>query len=391
MNPPEADASMRAARRRARWLPGGGVPLTRGMIACDATRFAITIAGVGMAVVLMLFLVALYNGVRTESNGWVASRPVDAWVAQMNTTNFIKASSFVPASLVDSLREEPGVAEVTPLLRVITLFESGPRHATAVVIGLDPGSAAGRPDVIAGTSRPETGGMILDGALAHRLGVHLGDSLDLEGHRFHVTGISRGTNSVLTQFAFVTIDEARELLPIRGIASYFLIRAAPGVRAEELIGRLRARSPHVAVLPQAIFAENNMEELRGGLVPILATVAVLGGIVAVAVLTLLLYGSVLERREDYALLKALGASSGVVARVVLAQAMTAVCGGLIVGTLVYAIVAALAARLVPAVPLSLAVEAAALVAAGAFVTGALGALVPLRRIARIHPAEVFRA
>jgi putative ABC transport system permease protein len=163
------------------------------------------------------------------------------------------------------------------------------------------------------------------------------------------------------------------------------------VRAEELIGRLRARSPHVAVLPQAIFAENNMEELRGGLVPILATVAVLGGIVAVAVLTLLLYGSVLERREDYALLKALGASSGVVARVVLAQAMTAVCGGLIVGTLVYAIVAALAARLVPAVPLSLAVEAAALVAAGAFVTGALGALVPLRRIARIHPAEVFRA
>jgi putative ABC transport system permease protein len=100
---------------------------------------------------------------------------------------------------------------------------------------------------------------------------------------------------------------------------------------------------------------------------------------------------VLERREDYALLKALGASSGVVARVVLAQAMTAVCGGLIVGTLVYAIVAALAARLVPAVPLSLAVEAAALVAAGAFVTGALGALVPLRRIARIHPAEVFRA
>ena len=138
--------------------------------------------------------------------------------------------------------------------------------------------------------------------------------------------------------------------------SYFLIRAVPGVRAEDLIGRLRARSLHVAVLPQAIFAENNMEELRGGLVPILATVAVLGGIVAVAVLTLLLYGSVLERREDYALLKALGASSGVVARVVLAQAMTAVCGGLIVGTLVYAIAAALAARLVArgAAPLAVA-------------------------------------
>ena len=29
MNPPEADGSMRTAPRRARWLPGGGVPLTR--------------------------------------------------------------------------------------------------------------------------------------------------------------------------------------------------------------------------------------------------------------------------------------------------------------------------------------------------------------------------
>lgn len=373
------------------WRPGGGVPLARRLVARDAARFAITIAGVGMAVVLMLFLLALYNGVRTEANGWVASRRVDAWVAQAHTTNFIKASSFLRSTVADSLRAVPGVAEATPLLRLITLLEAGPRSATAIVVGLDPASTAGLPDIVEGASRLDSGGIILDGALAHRLGIRLGDTLVVEGRHFGVSALSRGTNSVLTQLAFITLDDARALLGFPGVASYVLVRAAPGVPPAALIEALRARTPQVAVLAQATFAENNMDEMRGGLIPILTTVAVLGAIVAVAVLTLLLYGSVLERREDYALLKAIGAPSRVIAWVMLGQALAAVCGGLAFGSLVYAIAVPVAARLVPVVPLALSPIAAVMVTAGALVTGALGALAPLARIARIHPAEVFRA
>ncbi|MBL0170924.1 MAG: ABC transporter permease [Gemmatimonadaceae bacterium] len=373
------------------WRPGGGVPLTRRMVVRDAARFAITIGGVGMTVVLMLFLLALYDGVRTEANGWVASRPIDAWVAQMNTTNFIKASSFLPTAVGDTLQAETGVLEVSPLLRVITLLDVGAQRVTAIVIGLEPGSALGRPDVVKGSPSVRGGGIVLDWALSRRMKVGIDDTLVIQGHTFRVTGLSRGTNSVLTQFAFVTYDDARTLLGLTNVASYFLVRAAPGMQKDTLIARLRARLPKAAVLSQATFAENNMDEMRGGLLPILSTVAVLGSIVAVAVLTLLLYGSVLERREDYALLKAIGAPSRVLGRVMLGQALAAVCGGMMVGGMVYAIAVPMAEALAPAVPLSLSARNAMLVAAGALVTGAFGALLPLGRIARIHPAEVFRA
>jgi putative ABC transport system permease protein len=361
------------------------------MIQREGTRFAITIAGVGMAIVLMLFLLALFDGVRTEANGWVASRPIDAWVATTNTTNFIKASSFLPGRLLDSLREEPGVAEVTPLLRLITLLDTGPKQYTAIVVGIDPASAAGRPDVLEGTSKLESNGIILDWALARRMHVRLNDSLTILTRTFHVTGISHGTNSVLTQYAFVTIDDANTLLGFPEVVSYYLVRAAPGMPAPELIQRLRDRDLHVAVLSQDTFAANNMDEMRGGLIPILSAVAVLGGIVAVAVLTLLLYGSVLERREDYALLKAIGAPSRTLAAIMFRQALAAVSGGLVVGVIAYLVAVPIAAALAPAVPLALSIRTVVVVASGALVTGALGALLPLVRVARILPAEVFRA
>ncbi|MEO6446107.1 MAG: ABC transporter permease [Gemmatimonadaceae bacterium] len=361
------------------------------MVARDAVRFAITTGGVGMAVVLMFFLLALYRGVRIESNGWVSSRPAAVWIAQVNTTNFIKASSFLPAAVADAAREQPGVAEAMPLLRLITLLETGQRHLTAIVVGIDSASTLGQPEVVEGTSQLSPGDIILDGALSRRLGAKPGDTLRIEGRPFRVTGISRGTNSVLTQFAFITFEDASSLLGFPGVASYVLVRALPGTNADTLATTLRASIPKVAVLTQLDFADNNMDELRGGLLPILATVAVLGGIVAVAVLTLLLYGSVLERREDYALLKAIGAPSRVLATVMMGQAFAVVSGGVIVGLGVYAIAVPVAARLAPAVPLALSAGTVIVVSACAFVTGVIGTLLPLGRIARIHPAEVFRA
>jgi putative ABC transport system permease protein len=100
---------------------------------------------------------------------------------------------------------------------------------------------------------------------------------------------------------------------------------------------------------------------------------------------------VLERREDYALLRAMGASSATLRRVVLGQAAAAVVGGLIVGPLAYLAAVPVVATLAPAVPVALSPLPVAAVAVGAFVIGGIGSLLPLRRVQRIDPGEVFRA
>ncbi len=371
--------------------PARRVPLGRRLIAHDRLRFAITITGVGFAVVLMLFLLALYHGVRIESNGYIASRPSHAWVTQDNTTNFIKSSSFLRTAAAESLRADPMVAEVTPLLRLITTIRIGAEVTTAIVLGIDPRSSLPTPEVVAGTAQLHQGEIVMDQALVRSYGAHIGDTLQVQGRPFTLVGLSRGTNAVLTQLAFVPIDDAGTLLGFRGVASFLLVRAAPGMAADTLADHLRGKVQHTNVFTQYEFAENNMRELRGGLLPILASVALLGGVVGLSVLTLLLYGSVLERREEYALLKAIGAPDGFLARLILVQSLGAVIGGVLVGTLIYTVGAPLVLRAVPVMVLTLGAPAFALVSAGAVVVGCIGALVPLRRVARIYPAELFRA
>ena len=369
----------------------GGVPLTRRMIAFDRLRFLITIAGIACAVVLILFLLSLYHGTRVESNGYIADRPAQAWVTQDNTTNFIKSSSFLRASGGDSLRRLPSVAEVSPILRLITMVDIGRTRTTAIVLGIDAASSLARPRVVDGRDSVGRGEVILDRALAARYGARVGDSLQVQGRPFRLVGVSRGTNAVLTQLAFIPLDDARDLLGFRDIASFLLVRAAPSVTPAALAQALQGRLPHTNVFTQEAFAENNMEALRGGLLPILETVAALGIAVALAVLSLLLYGAVLERRESYAVLKAIGASDTYLARLVVLQALSAVGGGLLAGIAMYAVAVPVATHLVPVMALSLPLASLAWVALAVVVMGGAAAVLPLRRVARIHPAELFRA
>lgn len=368
-----------------------GVPLVRRLVLDEAGRFLLTIAGVAMAVVLLCGVLALDSGVRREANSWVAERPISAWVAQGRTTNFIKASSFLPATTLDRVRAVPGVAEATPLLRLITELTHDDHRVTAIIIGLDHASTAGRPAVTAGTGDPGRDGIVLDRALAHRLRARVGDTIRLEDHPLRVTGLARGTNAVLTQYAFIDLAQAEHLLPFPGIISYLLVRGDPALRPDTLASRLRAAAPELSVLTQQDFAAYNVEELRGGIVPILVAVAILGSVVAAMVLALLLYGAVLERREDYALLKALGAPTQALVRVVVGQALAAVGGGLLSGFVLFRALEALAARVAPAVPLHLPMPLGGVVVLGALVVGLAASLIPLARVARIHPAEVFRA
>ena len=367
------------------------LPLGRRLVTYDRLHFGITVAGVAFSVLLMLFLLALYEGVRVESNGYIASRPADAWLAQENTTNFIKASSVMPASVVDAIAAYPGVAEAMPLLRLITQLSLGERGATAIVIGIDPHSSLGPPQLVQGSPLQGRGETVLDRALAQRIGARPGDRLLIQGHAFRVTGLCAGTNMILTQMAFVSYADAQQLLGVSGTTSYVLLRASAGSTGGRLVALYDRLLPHTHLLTQREFADNNMQELSDGLLPLLATVAILGAGIALSVLTLLLYSAILERRECYALLKAIGAPRTFLYRLILQQSLAAVSSGVALGMAAYAVCAPITRHVVPVIVLSLSPAAIGMVTAMALLVGVTGALVPLQRVSRIYPAELFRA
>jgi putative ABC transport system permease protein len=367
-----------------------GVPLVRRLLRHDRVRFALTAGGVGLTVALMLLLFSLYEGVRREANGYVATRAADAWVCHRNSTNLVRSSSYMVANVADELRRTPGVARVSPVLRVIASTRIGGRSATFFILGIDPAEPATAPRTVAGSALPGPGELVLDRAFAAKHGLRPGDTLRVQDRTFRVAGLSTGTNAVITQFGFATLADAQQLLGFQGIVSFWLVEGAPGTDPARLVEALRAAHPRLNVFSAGDFARNNLEELRTGLLPLVASVAVFGTLVGAALLTLLLYGSVRERRTDYALLEAIGAGHGFVEAIVLRQAAAAAVAGLLAGALVAAAAGPLIRLFAPEVVFAVRPWIALTVTGLTGALGLLAAWLPVRGLRRIYPAEAFR-
>jgi putative ABC transport system permease protein len=367
------------------------IPMARRMVARDRVRFSVSVAGAGFTTLLLLFLLGTYEGVQREANGYVSTRPADVWVCQSNSNNLMRSTSLVGAAVGEEIGRLDGVAGITPLLRTIATARIRDRSVTFFILGIDPDSDASAPVIIAGSGRLQPGEIILDRALAAKHGIRPGDSIQVQDRTFRVAGISSGTNAVLTQFAFATLEDAASLLGLAGVVSFWLVSSGEGESAGALAQTIRDRFPGLNAFTRDEFVRNNLDEMRTGLLPILATLATLGFMTGGAVLTLLLYGGVLERRPDYALLKAIGASHRFLVLVVARQSLLAVMGGLVFGTLAYALAAPLLRRLVPETALAISPTIAATVGLTALLMGLIGSWLAIRKLRWIYPGEVFRA
>src|SRR5256885_1726365 len=81
----------------------------------DRTRFAITIAGVAFAVLLVLFQVGLFLGLLDNASVTVEHIDADLWVTSKNTPNVDFSHAF-PESRVDRVRSVSGVARADNLI-----------------------------------------------------------------------------------------------------------------------------------------------------------------------------------------------------------------------------------------------------------------------------------
>lgn len=368
----------------------GCVPLGRRMLAHDRTRFSLTVGGVAVVVALVLFLQTVYQGARQEANAYVASRPVDVWVSHGGATNLVRSASFLPQSLGPGLEILPGVERASPLLRGIASAEIEGDPVTFFLLGIDPDAPATRPNVAAGRASPAPGAVVVDRVLARRHGLSVGDTIRLLGEPFRVAGLGEGTNALVTSFMFATVEDAQRLLGLEDVVSHFLIEAEPGVPAEVVADTLARRFDELSSVVAERFVLANLREIESGVVPLLWAVAIFGALVGGAVLTLLLYAGVVERRADYAVLKAIGASQRQVDGLVLRQAALAVTAGLAAGALLFAVAAPLFQRLVPEIAYGFAPWIGGATVGLAALLGLFAAWLPIRRLRSIWPGEAFR-
>jgi len=369
----------------ATWL------LVRRNFGGNRVRLVTSVGGVALALSLTLALEAIYAGVANQLTTYIDESGADVWVSQAGVRNLHMVASWLPARVGDDVRAVDGVADATPILYSTDTIAAGDERTVAYVIGLPANASVGGPwNVVDGADQPGRREVIVDATFAESAGVAMGDRISVLGAQARVVGLSDGTASLLNSVAFVSFDDFRALRGGAPVISYLLVRTAPGVDPDLVAARIEREVEGVTAQSAARFSGEERRLVMDMSAEVVSIMNIVGFVVGLSVVALTVYVAIQARRREYGALKALGANNAYLYRTVLGQAFLTVAIGFVTGIIFTELVDVAVARTSLGLELALEAESVGKVAVIAALIAAVAALLPIRQIAGLDPAMVFR-
>ena len=364
--------------------------LARRNLLQERSRLALTVAGVSLSVMLIVLMNGFLAGFDRQTSVYLDSQPGSVVVAQAGIDNFGPATSRLSRAAVERLRNTTGVARAVAIDSQIAILDLRGQREAAYLVGYDPGMGGGPQRLAQGRAPGRDDEAAIDAVFAARHNLDLGSTLDLLGDRVRVVGISAGTWGFMGGYVFVTRSLLGTRLRLGQGASFVLVTPGPGTDQAALIRRLSA-APGVHALSKAEFAANDRQIWLPPFQLIIRLMVLIASVVGALVVGLVVYTATLERRREYAVLKAVGGRNPVLYRTVVLQALVAALAGVVLG----GVLAGGAGWLITAArpEFQIVLQPADLLAAlvAGLVMAALGALLPARALARVAPAEAMRS
>jgi len=355
----------------------------------ERLRFVLSIAGVALAVMLILILKAFLAGMNRQITSYLDHAPGSFVVAQQGVGNLLGATSILPLGAQASVEAEPGVTEAVPILSQFLILEFHEKKQPVYLVGYLPESGGGPWRITEGRAPDADDEVVFDQVLARRHDIALGDHLEILGDDFTVVGLSEGTTSWMTSFVFLRLSAAERLLRAPGLRSFLLVSVEEGTPLEPIRARLSGLPGMDALLLEEMKANDLRLFARIFSAPLRLMVGI-AFLIGVMVVGMVIYTATVERQREYGVLKAVGAPNHVLYQVVGVQALIASASGALLGVLL----AYAAGQLIMAVrpQFLLSVEASDILRAVGLgiVMALIAALVPARLLARLEPAAVFR-
>ena len=356
-------------------------------------RSAMTVGGISLSILLILFLFSIYRGVSRGSIEYIAGNKADLWILQTHCTNILRSMSIMPESYTHPVRKVLGVRQVSPMLFLLATIshEHDTNSVSVYLAGYDLKTGLGAPSkMIEGRLPAADGEIVLDEALSRRLEFQIGENARINDSLFRIVGICTGTNMFVIQYAFTSLTSVQELTAVPGLISAMMIQIDHTVKIDSIrAGILTALPGEVAVFDRTEFLANNRKEMNTGIVPLLYTNAIIGAVVLIAVLTLILVIMILERRRDLAVMKALGAPPGYLGRIVFQLAIVITSLSCVVALALILPLLIAVNSISPEITGELWPTDAALTCIVALVMGSVSAFIAIRRLRNIYPLEVF--
>jgi lipoprotein-releasing system permease protein len=306
--------------------------------------------------------------------------------------------------LAAMLERSPGVTAVSPMASGAALAQRGEGSRAIALIGIElerhDRIASLTAKIVAGTPRLGPGEAFIGRELADDLGVRLGDRFTVALGRDTMDSVravaiyDAGVRDVNRRNVYVPLRSAQSLLGIPGGVTNVDLTVADVFAADQTARRLAAQLPYdIESWMQTnsqLLSALDAQTMSTRLIRLVVMVVVVLGIASVLVV------SVVQRRKEIGILRAMGASRGQMTLVFLMQgALVGGVGSVFGAGLAWLMIWMFTALVKgadgqPLFAITLEPDVFFGVAVVATICGVLAAVAPARRAARLDPAQAIR-
>jgi putative ABC transport system permease protein len=366
-------------------------------IAHDRIRFLVTVLGIACAVFLMVFQGSVLWGFLGAASKVIDSTDADIWITGRGVQCF-EFPVIMERRFVELAHSVPGVGSTSRISTNFAQFrKTDGTHQLVALVGAD--ADVGRQFPIphlpgdTGAIAPEA--LLVDQSNAELLNIppQLPVDVEINDQRARVIGLTSGFSSFLgSPYVFTSYADGARYMRLRPEETMFiLVRLQQNASVLAVQKGLKIRLPNVDVWTREEFARQArfywISKTGAGGAILMA--ALLGFLVGLAVASQAIYATTMENIEEFATLKALGASHAFIMRVIITQAFICGIGGYLLGVLltmpvVHAVKAGIPWVSTPDwLPVS--------VLAPTLAMCILASIVSVKAALAIEPAKVFRA
>ena len=337
-----------------------------------ARQFLIAVVGVGLVLALALGLSGLTDGFHAEVESTVDAVGATSWVMAPAALGRLTAFAAFPGTDGAAVEREPGVRRASPVLfapEQVVLVAGSTAPQTVNLMGVQPGGL-GDPRVVTGHGLSGPAQAVVDS----KLHAPVGSVLRLGGHPYDVVGLVDGR----------TVDGG---IPIVYMPLATVQRAVTGGRplitAVATAGTPAVVPAGLVVLAPSAVVSDTVSAL-GSAVSSIDNTRSLMWLIAAAIVASMLYVAALERKRDFAVLKALGSSSRTLFFSLVVEAVVVTLFAAILAEVLSLFMAPLFAQ-----PIDITPGARLVLPLVAVTVGVIASISALRRVTGADPATAF--
>ncbi len=343
-------------------------------------RFVLAILGVSLLFMLILIMDGIATGMKNWTIQYLKDTKADAWAIQSDTEGPFTGYSIMPENTVDKMKKIEGVKRADPLILTMQNTKVGGANERIYLIGH-------KSDSIVEPKKLKEGRQIKgekEAVVDESLKIKIGKKLKIAGQSLKVVGKSKNTTYTFnTPIVFVSLKDAQEILYNKqSVVNTVALHKESGYSLSSTLNEVNDLK-RVDTKTQSKMLDDVLKQVDEpmGAISFLRNIF---WMVGALIISMIVYVTAVERTQDFAVFKAIGATNGYVTRQVLSQALLISIIAALVGS-------GLAVLLAPAFPIKMTIQTATLISTPliAIVVSALSSLAAIRKAISVDPVVAF--